>query len=308
MSTGLLRPPRRPGFLSRSGISVTPTTACLQTHSRALHTTPLCLQTHYDTLALSPSAPASSVKKSFYALSKKYHPDLNRGPDSDPEAAEEKFVAISEAYSILGNPKKREKYDRDIIGTGQIPAHTAGARGAASGFGGAASGGAGAGGQAGGRAPSGLSRRRGQFTGPPPSFYRAGGWGTSGEKRKEHQYKDPAFHGSSASGQGSATSNGQQGPDGGFEGEDSPFLDPNDVPHFDRAGHYRKGVGVEEQLRQGRKRRIWARSDGSVGKTGSTNVFSGGDAGEGMKNFLGIGSVLGLALSLPFFVYGAWRY
>lgn len=50
----------------------------------------------------------SEIKKKYRELSKKYHPDKNRG---DKDAAE-KYRDINEAYDILSDPKKRRKYDR----------------------------------------------------------------------------------------------------------------------------------------------------------------------------------------------------
>ena len=50
----------------------------------------------------------SQVKTSYYKLSKKFHPDLNK------ERGEEqalKFRELSEAYEILGNDEKRRSYD-----------------------------------------------------------------------------------------------------------------------------------------------------------------------------------------------------
>src|SRR5690349_123485 len=48
---------------------------------------------HYATLDLPTSAGPAEIKKQFYALSKKYHPDVNPDP-----TASERFVKISEAY------------------------------------------------------------------------------------------------------------------------------------------------------------------------------------------------------------------
>lgn len=43
------------------------------------------------------------IKNQFYALSKKYHPDVNR----DDEGAKKKFQEVSEAWSILGDEKSK---------------------------------------------------------------------------------------------------------------------------------------------------------------------------------------------------------
>src|ERR1051325_1551533 len=51
------------------------------------------LPNHYEILQLSPTASSAEIKRQFYTLSKKHHPDRN--PD-DPTAST-RFVAISEA-------------------------------------------------------------------------------------------------------------------------------------------------------------------------------------------------------------------
>lgn len=57
-------------------------------------------------LGVKKDADQKEIKESFRKLALKYHPDRNKEPD-----AEEKFKEIAEAYAVLSDPKKREKYD-----------------------------------------------------------------------------------------------------------------------------------------------------------------------------------------------------
>jgi len=64
---------------------------------------------YYRDLELDSYASSADIKKAYYELSKKYHPDLNS--DQDPESLK-RFHAITEAYDVLGDPRKRRKYDK----------------------------------------------------------------------------------------------------------------------------------------------------------------------------------------------------
>ena len=62
---------------------------------------------YYNTLGVEKDASQDAIKSAYRKLAKQYHPDLHPGDT----AAAEKFKEINEAYSIVGDPEKRQKYD-----------------------------------------------------------------------------------------------------------------------------------------------------------------------------------------------------
>ncbi|MCC8036960.1 MAG: molecular chaperone DnaJ [Bacteroidales bacterium] len=63
---------------------------------------------YYEVLGVNKNATADEIKKAYRKMAIKYHPDKNPG---DKEA-EEKFKEAAEAYDVLSNDEKRQKYDQ----------------------------------------------------------------------------------------------------------------------------------------------------------------------------------------------------
>ena len=68
----------------------------------------LCDKDLYKVLEISRSASQNDLKKKYRELTRKYHPDKNKGS----KEAVDKFTEVAEAYEILSDAKKRRMYDR----------------------------------------------------------------------------------------------------------------------------------------------------------------------------------------------------
>jgi curved DNA-binding protein len=100
---------------------------------------------YYEVLGVARDASTEDIRRAYRKLAREYHPDVNKDP-----GAEDRFKEVSEAYEVLRDPEKRERYDRlganwragqDVSGSPGFDNSTGGAggfagRGSPGGFGG----------------------------------------------------------------------------------------------------------------------------------------------------------------------------
>lgn len=215
-------------------------------------------------------------------------------------------MRISEAYNVLSDTQKRAKYDRDVLSLHQHQHHHQHPHSHST-----RSGSYSSSGPAGGRPASGLSRRRGTFHGPPPSFYRSGGWGAHGAKRAAAHEESTGGGGRAAGSSTTSENNDKASSDGpntsGYTAYNAGGMGPGqqpfgrgtaneDMPHFDRtaqAAHTR----TQARNDQRRARRV-AREYKFPGSTGDFGEFGG---------FFAILGILGMAVGLPYLVLSGWN-
>lgn len=251
---------------------------------------------HYATLGLPTSASAAEIKKyaiivvciqsskrtdharQFYSLSKKYHPDLN---PSD-KTSSQKFVSVSEAYHVLGSEDQRKKYDREHS---HVRSHASSPfpHGSHSSHTSRKSGDTGPG----GRPASGLSRRRTQFRGPPPSFYQSGGYGRHATKRHAAGGDPEGTTTSSANASSKADTNpaglGSEPPGGSFgygPGQETSSSS-DEIPYWNKDAHFQTHDALRQRRAQSGAARATGLDEDSIG-------------GSMALNFILISTIIGL--------------
>src|SRR4051794_17279688 len=61
---------------------------------------------YYQVLGVERNASDADIKRAFRKLAQQWHPDVNTDP-----AAQERFKEINEAYQVLSDPERRNRYD-----------------------------------------------------------------------------------------------------------------------------------------------------------------------------------------------------
>ena len=80
------------------------------------------MKDYYEILEVHPKASQEVIKKAYYVLAKKYHPDST---NLEKNIANEKMQELNEAYGILSNEGKRRRYDASRNRTSSSSASTA---------------------------------------------------------------------------------------------------------------------------------------------------------------------------------------
>jgi molecular chaperone DnaJ len=82
---------------------------------------------YYQILGVTKSADGAAIKKQYRKLARELHPDKTRGD----KKLEDRFKAVSEAYDILSDDKKRREYDdaREAFKSGRVPPNMQGGQG-----------------------------------------------------------------------------------------------------------------------------------------------------------------------------------
>jgi curved DNA-binding protein CbpA len=74
--------------------------------------------TYYQLLSVGPEFTTNQVKKSYYALARKFHPDHHMDKSELTEPLQDLMTVVTEAYNTLTDEQKRSDYDRELAVSG----------------------------------------------------------------------------------------------------------------------------------------------------------------------------------------------
>ncbi len=76
------------------------------------------MKDYYSILGVSKDADEVVIKAAYKALAQKYHPDKSQ---SETAASSTKLMSdINKAYSVIGNPVSKQKYDQELFGSNHL--------------------------------------------------------------------------------------------------------------------------------------------------------------------------------------------
>ena len=73
---------------------------------------------YYAVLGVPSTASADEIQKAYHALAARYHPDKHQGNELE-DLAREKLTQLNAAFSVVGNPERRARYE--AARRGEIP-------------------------------------------------------------------------------------------------------------------------------------------------------------------------------------------
>jgi len=80
-------------------------------------------RTYYELLGVTAESPSTQIKKNYYSLVRKFHPDSNVGRGELTGPLRDLMVVIAEAYRTIGNQDKRAGYDKSLAAIGGFSLH-----------------------------------------------------------------------------------------------------------------------------------------------------------------------------------------
>ena len=71
---------------------------------------------HYEILGVARTAPHSEVRRAYLARARRWHPDgFSGAPVAEAEKAERAMRRVNQAWEVLGDPDRRQAYDRQLV-------------------------------------------------------------------------------------------------------------------------------------------------------------------------------------------------